>query len=49
MLLFAQQQFSKELIGGVLVKLPLDGRDNVEGGLLFRNMTQLIVCRLSME
>lgn len=37
MLLFAQQQFSKELIGGVLVKLPLDGRDNVEGGLLFRN------------
>ncbi|MBK9637465.1 MAG: PorP/SprF family type IX secretion system membrane protein [Bacteroidetes bacterium] len=37
MLLFAQQQFSKELIGGVMVKLPLDGRDNVEGGLLYRN------------
>ena len=37
MLLFAQQQFSKELLGGVMVKLPLDGRDNVEGGLLFRN------------
>ena len=37
MLLFAQQQFSKELLGGVIVKLPLDGRDNVEGGLLFRN------------
>lgn len=37
MLLFAQQQFSKELLGGVVVKLPLDGRDNVEGGLMFRN------------
>ncbi len=37
MLLFAQQQFSKELLGGVMVKLPLEGRDNVEGGLLFRN------------
>ncbi|MFN0187816.1 MAG: PorP/SprF family type IX secretion system membrane protein [Bacteroidia bacterium] len=37
MLLFAQQQFSKELLGGVMVKLPLEGRDNVEGGLMFRS------------
>jgi type IX secretion system PorP/SprF family membrane protein len=37
MLLFAQQQFSRELLGGVMVKLPLEGRDNVEGGLMFRN------------
>lgn len=37
MILFSQQQFAKELLGGVIVKMPLEGRDNVEGGLLFRN------------
>jgi type IX secretion system PorP/SprF family membrane protein len=37
MISFSQQQFAKELLGGVIMKMPLDGRDNVEGGLMFRN------------
>lgn len=37
MLTFAQQQNAKELMGGIVAKMPLDGRDNVEGGILFRN------------
>ena len=34
---YSQQQFAKELMAGVVVKMPLEERNNVEGGLLFRN------------
>lgn len=37
MLMYASQQSAKELMGAVMVKWPLDGRDNVEGGIIFRN------------
>ncbi len=37
MFVYASQQSAKELMGAVMVKLPLDGRDNVEGGIIFRN------------
>lgn len=37
MISFSQQQFAQELLGGVIVKMPLEERNNVEGGLLFRN------------
>lgn len=37
MITFSQQQFAQELLGGVIVKMPLEERNNIEGGLLFRN------------
>ncbi len=37
MVTWAKQQESTELMGAIMVKLPMDGRDNVEGGLIYRN------------
>ncbi len=34
---YAQQQFAKELLGSVMVRLPMEDRNQVEGGIIFRN------------
>jgi type IX secretion system PorP/SprF family membrane protein len=36
-ILFTQQQFAKELQSSITVRLPLEDRNQVEGGLIFRN------------
>ncbi len=35
--LYASQQSAQELMGAVMLKMPLDGRDHVEGGVIYRN------------
>ena len=34
---YSQQQFAKELLGSVMVRLPMEDRNQVEGGIIFRN------------
>lgn len=37
MVMYTSQQSAKELLGAVMVKIPLEGRDHVEGGIIYRN------------